>query len=241
MATVQELSDPYANFMVNPLTPDAEDACATCLTFTQGYPQCVACSRQPQFADAVLPISYSTHLGQLHTALANYKRSASPAIARRAQLELAALLWRFLAHHEECVRVRLDIDPFELVTTVPSGAGERDSVHPLREIVGSLVAPTRDRYEPVLRTSGLEVPPRVVNPLKYEAVRDLAGQSVLLIDDTWTTGASAESAAGALKASGAGTVGVVVIGRHLHPEFGENRNRLRALPRLFDWVHCAFE
>ena len=96
-----------------------------------------------EFADAVLPISYSTHLGQLHTALANYKRSASATIARRAQLELAAVLWRFLAYHEECIRVRLDIDPFELVTTVPSGAGEQISAHPLREIVGSLVAPTR--------------------------------------------------------------------------------------------------
>lgn len=35
----------------------------------------------------------------------------------------------------------------------------------------------------------------------------------MLIDDTWTTGASTQSAAYALKAAGARRVGVVVIGR----------------------------
>jgi orotate phosphoribosyltransferase len=63
---------------------------------------------------------------------------------------------------------------------------------------------------------------------------------VLLIDDTWTTGASAESAAHVLKAAGAGVVAVVVIGRHIHEEFEDNAERLRTLPR-FSWERCALE
>lgn len=63
---------------------------------------------------------------------------------------------------------------------------------------------------------------------------------MLLIDDIGTTGASAESAAHALSAAGAGTIAVVVIGRHIHEDFEDNGERLRALPR-FSWDLCALE
>ena len=62
---------------------------------------------------------------------------------------------------------------------------------------------------------------------------------MLLIDDTWTTGASAQSAAAALKAAGAGPVAAVVIGRHLNREWHENDRRLRGITRPFDWSRCA--
>jgi ATP-dependent DNA helicase RecG len=68
----------------------------------------------------------------------------------------------------------------------------------------------------------------------------LAGENVLLVDDTWTTGAHVESAALVLRGSGAGSVGAVVIGRHIREEYGDNAERLKALPR-FSWERCAFE
>ena len=40
---------------------------------------------------------------------------------------------------------------------------------------------------------------------------------MLLLDDTWVSGASAQSAAAALKQAGAGRVAVVVLGRHVNP------------------------
>ena len=43
------------------------------------------------------------------------------------------------------------------------------------------------------------------------------GASVLLVDDTWVSGASAQSAAAALKLAGARHVAVVVVGRHVNP------------------------
>ena len=64
-------------------------------------------------------------------------------------------------------------------------------------------------------------------------------ESVLLIDDTWTTGASAQSAAAALKAAGAEHVAAVVIGRHLNREWHENDRRIRGIARPFDWQACA--
>jgi orotate phosphoribosyltransferase len=62
---------------------------------------------------------------------------------------------------------------------------------------------------------------------------------VLLIDDTWTTGANAQSAAATLKAAGSGPVAAVVIGRHLNREWHENDRRLRGIGTPFDWSRCA--
>lgn len=238
MPTVVELSDPYANFLLPPAPPETPDVCSVCLTFTQGFDTCYPCGHRQRVADAVLPISYSPHLRQLHAALRGYKEGW--ASSRRLTLELAAVLWRFLVRHESCVARRTGIDEFPLVTTVPSSDIERDAKHPLHEIVGQLVGHTADRFEHLLRPTGAEVEPRAVDARRYEATRRLAGESVLLIDDTWTTGASAESAAHVLRAAGAGVIAVVVIGRHIHEDFEGNAERLGALPR-FTWERCAFE
>ena len=40
---------------------------------------------------------------------------------------------------------------------------------------------------------------------------------MLLLDDSWVSGASAQSAAAALKRAGARRVAVVVLGRHVDP------------------------
>lgn len=73
MPTVVELSDPYANFLRTPPGPREDGTCSVCLTLTDGgYPRCYRCAHQPQAADAVLPISFSVHMGQLHTALRGY-------------------------------------------------------------------------------------------------------------------------------------------------------------------------
>jgi phosphoribosylpyrophosphate synthetase len=212
--------------------------CSVCLTFTEGQDTCYPCGWEPRFADAVLPISYSVHFGQLHTALAQYKR-ATGTVARRLQMELAAVLWRFLREHEACLARTADVDGFDTVTTVPSSDPARDAGHPLRRIVGSDVGATRERYEPLLARSGTPVPDRKVDPGKYNPTRDLDGASILLIDDTWTTGSNAQSAAAALKTAGASRVAVLVIGRHIHEDYKQNAARLRELSRTFDWSTCA--
>lgn len=238
MATVGELSAPYANFMVNPLAPQTADVCEVCTTFTEGWDTCFPCGHNPVWADAVLPISYSVHFGQLHTNLAGYKRGGHRTAAQ-LRVQLAAVLWRFLGQHEQCLARAADADAFDVVTTVPSGNAERDDVHPLPLIVGKIVEPTKSRYERLLRRSAIAVEDRVVDIRKYDAVRVLEGQAVLLVDDTWTTGASVQSAAWKLKNSGSGPVGVLVIGRHVHENYADNAERLAELPTPFDWDTCA--
>jgi predicted amidophosphoribosyltransferase len=233
---VSELTAVYGNFMLGPR--HGHGVCDICLNLTNDYDTCYACAHGTQRLDAVVPISYSIAREQLHHALASYKRLDGE-VARRLQAQLAAVLWRFLAAHERCVGVATGVEKFDLVTTVPSGERTRDERHPLRRIVAEVVGPTRDRHERLLDRSEQQVTPREFNPAKFTARRELRGEAVLLIDDTWTTGASAQSAAATLKAAGGGPVAAVVIGRHLNREWHENDRRLRGISRPFDWDSCV--
>jgi predicted amidophosphoribosyltransferase len=239
MPTVGELSALYENVLLGPRR--GPDVCSTCFNFTAGYARCYACSYgqpdQPAL-DALAPISYSVAGEQLHHALASYKRLDGD-VARRLQAILAAVLWRFLSQHEKCLVQAAAAERFDIVTTVPSGNRQRDDDHPLRTIAAELVGPTRQRYRRILRRTDAEAPQRTFSSTRFEATTNLDGQAILLIDDTWTTGATAQSAAAALKQAGAGPTAAVVIGRHLNREWHENDRRIRGIARPFDWAVCA--
>jgi predicted amidophosphoribosyltransferase len=236
MPSVRDLSALYENFMLTPRL--APGVCRQCFNLTDGYDLCYACTRVESSLDVVAPISYSIAHEQLHHALASYKRVTGE-VAQRLALQLAAVLWRYLEIHETCLARAAGTDTFPLVTTVPSGDRDRDERHPLRSIVAELVRPTRDRYERLLRRSSADVAPRTYDPGKFAPQRPLQAESILLIDDTWTTGANAQSAAAALRAAGAGPIAALVIGRHVNRKWHDNDRRLCALPRPFDWRQCA--
>jgi predicted amidophosphoribosyltransferase len=236
MPTVAELTAPYEGLMLSPRR--GPDVCVDCLNFTRGFERCFACASIPAQLDAIVPISYSVAHEQLHHALAGYKRLEGLP-AKRLTRDLAAILWRFIAAHETCVAAAAGAARFDVVTTVPSTDRERDDHHPLRAIVGELVGPTRGRHERLLRRSETKLVPRTFAPDLYLPTRSLSGERILLIDDTWTTGANAHSAAAALRSAGAGGVAAVVIGRHLNRAWHENDQRLQRIPRQFDWAHCA--
>ena len=208
------------------------------------YDTCYQCGHQPEVLDAVVPITYSEHLGQMHTALRNYKDGASPGVRRHAAVRLAAILWRFLDRHEECVARAAEVDGFEVVTTVPSSKPSRDQASALRELVG-WIAPVRPRLSQALEPTG-EVEGRQFDARRFRARGELAGSAVLLLDDTWTSGGHATSAAQVLLEAGAAKVALVVIGRHVRREYEPVRDSgdtcgalLDALPEEFDWETCA--
>jgi predicted amidophosphoribosyltransferase len=234
--SVAELSAPYANFMLGPRR--GRHVCETCFNFTRSYSRCYACTQNGEWLAAVAPVSYSVASEQLHRALWGYKHLAGD-VAKRLRMELAAVLWRYLAQHERCIARAAAVQAFDLVTTVPSGFRDRDKRHPLRPIVGELVGPTRERHRRLLERTDIEVPERESHAERYRSRRALDGQAVLLVDDTWTSGASAQSAAAALREAGAGPVAAVVIGRHLNRDWHENDRRLRELERPYNWDRCA--
>ena len=173
---------------------------------------------------SVAPISYSVAREQLHHALAGYKRLGGDVARRfsdRARRRAVAL-----PRPPRAVRRarRRGSPAFELVTTVPSSDRGRDARHPLHRIVGELVAPTRGRYERLLTRSVRGRGAHGSARTSTSPLRRVAGESVLVIDDTWTTGANAQSAAATLKQAGAGLVAAVMIGRHINRELAGQRS-----------------
>jgi hypothetical protein len=73
---------------------------------------------------------------------------------------------------------------------------------------------------------------------------DVEGKAVLVVDDTWTSGAAVQSAASALQLAGAKVVAAVPIARFIDPNFNVEVQRplldhLRKTPFLFDT--CCLE
>ncbi len=238
MATVRVLSDRAAAHLIQPRA--GPGVCRRCFNLTRGFECCYACASGQERLAALVPISYSVAGEPLHRALAAYKREHNnQVVASRATAELAAILWRFLERHESCVAAAAGVERFEIVTTVPSGDRDRDEHHPLRRLAGDLVGPTRVRHRRLLRRTVTPVEPRRFDVRRFEAVATLDGQAVLLLDDTWTSGASAQSAAATLRTAGAGPIAAVVIGRHLNPSWHENRARIEALRDGFEFSVCA--
>jgi predicted amidophosphoribosyltransferase len=245
--TVIEAAATYEKAMRNVL-PAGPGVCCTCHTFIdEDYALCYPCNDQPEYLDAVVPITYSEHLGQMHTALRNYKDGYVQS-QQYMTPRLAAILWLFIERHERCVARAAGAvgEEFDVVTTVPSSTRERDDKREnLRWIVGTACVPTASRFKRVLTPTDAVPAGRAYDPERYVANERLDGLDVLLIDDTWTAGGHAQSAGAAVKAAGARSVGSVVIGRHIRrswevvPGGATSGELFDALPRDFDWDTCC--
>lgn len=214
--------------------------CPRCLNLTrEPSGLCRACQASDDQLAVVVPISYSVGGEWLHHVIASYKRDADPSVPD-AVLTLAEICDRFVSVHELCVAGAAGVDAFELVTTVPSGQPGRDAHHPLRRIIGEMVGATRDRHERLLVCGEGPTVPRHFDAARYRATRRLDGEAVLLVDDMWTSGASAQSAAAALLGAGAGSVAAVVIARHLNRGWHQNDLHVQSLAaNAFDFERCA--
>jgi microcompartment protein CcmK/EutM len=241
MATVVGLSDRYANFLIHPLPP-GPGVCQICRGPARtGYPACLRCQQAATalgagVADTVVPISLALKGEQYANELWRYKNSPG-AQQRYFRTGLAAVLWRFLDRHERCIAHQCRASGFDTVTTVPSTSGRAE--HPLRVMAADMVGATRERYRDLLvpapKAADLG---REVSLSRYVSSA-LSGENVLLIDDTWVTGNHVQSAAAALRAAGAGSVAVVVLGRHLNKNYRDTAVHIdQARLRRFSWDVC---
>jgi hypothetical protein len=179
-----------------------------------GYARCYQCERHDVLghgllADAVVPVSYAVKGTALAQALWRYKSSSAPGSpARRC---LLALLLTFLIDHGSCVWQEADMEPPDRIAVVPTGSG-RPGPHPLLRLASPYL---RLPLAPLAIRPGRQG--RDLDVHRFRAGLVPAGGGVLLLDDSWVSGASAQSAAAALKLAGAGRVAIVVMGRHLSP------------------------
>jgi adenine/guanine phosphoribosyltransferase-like PRPP-binding protein len=169
--------------------------------------------------------------------LRQYKRSPREVARKEKQRRLAMVLENFLRAHERCVAAACDVPDFDVVTSVPSTKGL--DPHPLSTMLGRTIGQTTRRYRDLLRV-GARHESRVLHPDRFDAADDLTGRRVLLVDDTWTTGANAQSAVARLRLAGAERVAVIVLGRWFdadHPPASSYVAEVRGEP--FDWFTCC--
>jgi len=220
------------------VSPACPAVCALCRgPVRPGFARCYQCARHDLLgpgllADAVVPISYAVKGTGFAASLWQYKSRPAPSVA--AQTSLLALLLAFLHDHGSCVWRQAGMPAPGRLAVVPTGCG-RPGPHPLLALSAPYLRLPVTRL--VIRPGEQGRDP---NPNRFSAERTGPGASVLLLEDTWVSGASAQSAAAALKRAGARHVALVVLGRHIDPA-----DRLggplaaRLAPALYTAANCA--
>lgn len=210
--------------------------CSTCRGPAGADAQlCRSCARLPGVLDAVVPISLSPAGSEIARHLRAYKDDPSATERDASRRTLSEVLGCFLDLHLRCLAERAGARGFEVVCTVPSCHANCGPSR-LEQLVTGMDRSTREHHARLLEPGPSYGAPRVWSPDRFRACEQLHGDFVLLIDDTWTSGASAQAAAHALHLAGAGAVGLVVIGRHVqHADAAD----VVGAAAPFTWDRCA--
>jgi hypothetical protein len=208
--------------------------CAVCTTPVAGRERCYPCGEGHQGADLVAPLTYAVAGRQSGYVMRAYK--AEPPVDEHHRI-VAMLVFLALSLHRDCPGSLLGrpVTHWATVPSLPARPGE----HPLHRIAGSVLpagevpliaaAKVRDR--------------RSMDAGHFRAASQIPHDShVLLMDDTWTTGGHARSAALALRTAGAARVSVLVVARWLNADHGDNARFLRGIsendyePEICPWT-----
>jgi len=229
MADARQLILPLRGELIPIPAQPQEGVCGICHSSAgSGYSVCYRC-HEAAWVDPpeVLPVTLSVHGGLMHDHLRNYKDSRSASVRDRMSLRLAGLLAIFMANHDRCV------GSWDYATCVPSV--ERVALRP----VVNRIALFADRYHQILE-AGPAVGGRSIDPDQFVVAGNVTGDRVLLLDDTFTSGAKLFSAIAALRQRGVIVVGPVVIGRHIQRSWPPSRDLLEWIEdRSWDESRCA--
>ena len=194
--------------------------CAVCATPVEGFARCWRCQqdgRIPGLADVVVPLTYAIGGTQSATMLWHYKDDPVRKAREQHALIINWLVYLAISEHERCIGAAAGL-PVSVRLAIPSLSG-RAEVHPFTALMRWMNAVPES---PALIPAPEAMCDRAVSGDKFvlEPAERLDGRHVLVLDDTWTTGSNAQSAAMTLRGAGAARVSVMVVGRWLSPGYG---------------------
>lgn len=171
----------------------------------------------------MVPVALFALGDPLHLLLRGYKDARVGEARRHFTVGLTDHLGAFLATHGGCLAASGAWDAVALVPSRRPSAGRAE--HPLCRVVAGVPALARSDTVALVAGRG-RVDHLRPAPDGFVADPEARGRRILLVDDTWTTGATAASAVGALSAVGARVVAVLVAGRAVDPS---------AAPSVGEW------
>ena len=194
--------------------------CRTCHGSTaRGFAVCSGCHEiEGQLGRSlapVLPVALAGRGSSLARLLADYKAGRSPSARREASDQIFAMLVSFLEDHGE------DLDAVaggpSCFVTVPSSGPGRASWHGRHPLCALVEAAARKLGRPYLEQALVRGPGalghRRASALGYRLARPVPLDRVVVFDDTYASGARAQSAAAALGMHGITVVAIVPIVR----------------------------
>lgn len=195
-----------------PVPRPGPGVCAVCRASSTTYARCYSCNQITKALELgttypvpqVLPLGLAVKKSPLALALWNYKRATSQSERFAATAELAAFIDERLPHVME------HIGYVDTVTFVPS---RKSRENPVESLLEDTQWGSSTWIEDTLEVLDTDVDTHTPDENRFDA-RDVSDEHVLLIDDTFTRGATSLSAARALYEAGADKVTIVVLGRH---------------------------
>jgi hypothetical protein len=216
-----ELAEAAGAYLHNTVR-DAGVTCAVCATPVSGCHRCLTCERAYTVAplsEIVVPLIYGIKGSQSAGVLRGYKDD--PLRSTRAGYAgiVNRLLFLGITLHERCVE-RQAGQPIDVRLTIPS-VKNRPGPHPFTAIARRMNAISQS---PCLAPRLAATHDHSISARHFRLTPDvdLTRRHVLLLDDTWTSGASAHSAALTLRRAGAQRVSIMVVGRWLAPGYARN-------------------
>lgn len=220
---------------------DAEDVCPLCRSWRD--PKCRLCSNCLEALDTLarpcarmVPITLYRRPSQLRDWLTYYKRGQGDEYRPEYRFNLATILGRFMLENQS--ELWAMTGGYSVACIVPSSS-RQDVQHPLRALVSEssiFGAPVAD----LLRRGTAELGHRILSDQGFVPCRDVRGERILLVDDVYTTGSRAQSAASALQLAGGVVAAVLVVARRIDPEFNETAKQvwMRQSARSYDFVNA---
>jgi hypothetical protein len=203
---------------------DGVDVCPICRSWRhERFPLCSNCMEVSEMlarpCELVIPITLYRKPSALREILTYYKPGRDRLEPQFKQF--VAIIFDLFLHYNS--KLLWDVvGGFDVVTNVPSTHAGGTTLRDIISVDGAFGAPFSD----LLRRGEGDLGSRVMSDDGFEVIADVSGRRVLLIDDVYTTGARAQSAASALQMKGSTVVAVLTIARRVNPEFNEASKRL---------------
>jgi hypothetical protein len=221
--------------------------CAVCYGPSSGRPLCSMCQWHAdnygvRLADHIFVLTYAQgyHPQRLHQSVHMMTQYKAPRPSALAQENVALLMLIATYLHGPCMQQAARSD-WQTLTFVPSVRHPGIS-HPVVDVARHVVGMPESARMVLELGPGASDENRIVRDDRFVVPPTdqgkVAGRHVLVIDDTWTSGAKLQSAAVTLKNAGAAKVTGICVARWCRHDWPEHAQLLNSLDTPYDALTC---